>query len=94
MEDTAEISRPVIAALNTFLDGKFGGQNYVYSIQEATKKGDNYMGVVYRILITNNKKPGNNMKLILKVPPQNPLRREQFFVRPGFLRESLAYKEV
>ncbi|XP_037805479.1 uncharacterized protein LOC119599672 [Lucilia sericata] len=86
-----EISTAVIELLKNFLDAKYGPQSYKYQIQGAAKKGDNYMGVVYRITITTNS--GNKQSIILKVPPSNPLQRNQFFARAGFLREALAYEK-
>ncbi|XP_046801334.1 uncharacterized protein LOC124418625 [Lucilia cuprina] len=86
-----EISAAVIELLKNFLDGRYGQQNYKYQIQGAAKKGDNYMGVVYRITITTNSR--NEESIILKVPPSNPLQRNQFFARAGFLREALAYEK-
>ncbi|XP_058983196.1 uncharacterized protein LOC131800389 [Musca domestica] len=95
IKDT-EISSGALATLKTFLDETFGQHKYNYNIDLATKKGDNYMGVVYRITvsvhsdaISDNK---NDLKLIMKVPPQNPQRRQQFFAGPGFQREILAYR--
>lgn len=91
-QTSTEITSNVVAILSNFLDVKYGKQNYKYRIQEAAQKGDNYMGVVYRIIIETGN--GLKEKLILKVPPQNPLRRKQFFARAGFLREALAYEKV
>ncbi|XP_075157004.1 pinkman [Haematobia irritans] len=90
-DDSNEISSTVLTAVQTFLDGKFGYNNYIYQIQLVGKKGDNYMGIVYRIKVVSNNK--QTTKIILKVPPQNELRRQQFFARPGFLREALAYEQ-
>lgn len=91
-QTSTEITSSVIKILTNFLDEKYGKGNYKYQIHEAAQKGDNYMGVVYRIIIAaDNCLEG---KLILKVPPQNPLRRKQFFARAGFLREALAYEKV
>ncbi|XP_013097757.2 uncharacterized protein LOC106080772 [Stomoxys calcitrans] len=90
-DETNEIPSKVMASVNTLLDLKFGNKNYTYKIELVGKKGDNYMGIVYRIDVCATNLEKRNMKLILKVPPQNPLRRNQFFARPGFLREALAY---
>ncbi|XP_073828807.1 pinkman [Musca autumnalis] len=92
-----EISAVAIAALNNFLDTTFGINNYTYDINLATKKGDNYMGVVYRITVSPIQcdiKNENSMNLILKVPPLNLQRRQQFFAGPGFNRETLAYEHI
>lgn len=95
-EDTSnEITPSVIKILENFLDSKYGQQKYKYKIEAAAKKGDNYMGVIYRVIVFPlNDNEANKQSLILKVPPLNPLQRNQFFARAGFLREALAYEEV
>ncbi|KAM7346423.1 pinkman isoform 1-T2 [Cochliomyia hominivorax] len=93
-DDTSnEITPFVIKILGNFLDTKYEHQKYKYKIEGAAKKGDNYMGVVYRVTVIPVTKNKTEESLILKVPPQNPLQRNQFFVRAGFLREALAYEE-
>jgi hypothetical protein len=62
------------------------------SIIPGSAKGDNYMGVVYRIAITS--KRGDKLNLIVKLPPQNQVRREQFFVKDCFLREIEFYHDI
>ncbi|XP_068159831.1 uncharacterized protein pkm [Drosophila tropicalis] len=57
-----------------------------FELERASAKGDNYLGVVWRICV----RPEGS--LVLKLPPQNSVRRKQFFARPCFLRESLAYE--
>lgn len=93
-DSSTEITSSVIKILETFLDSKHGQQKYKYKIEGAAKKGDNYMGVVYRVTVFLINDKGCKQSLILKVPPLNPLQRNQFFARAGFLREALAYKEV
>lgn len=50
-------------------------------------KGDNYIGVVYRISVKSKEDNLEKLNLIIKLPPQNAARREQFFARPCFVRE-------
>lgn len=59
-----------------------------YTLELACAKGDNYLGVVWRIRV-----PPEAKSLVLKLPPQNAIRRKQFFAQPCFRRESLAYEE-
>ncbi|XP_065365871.1 uncharacterized protein pkm [Calliphora vicina] len=93
-EDTSsEISPAVVEILKKFLDAKYGHQKYNYQIKGAAKKGDNYMGVVYRVTIKTHNDNANKQSVILKVPPSNLLQRNQFFARAGFLREALAYEK-
>lgn len=61
-------------------------------IEAGSAKGDNYIGVVYRITVKPPK--GKTLNIIAKLPPQNVARREQFFVRPCFLRESEFYDVI
>ncbi|EDW00510.1 GH11819 [Drosophila grimshawi] len=60
-----------------------------YGLELACAKGDNYLGIVWRI----HQEVEGQRSLILKLPPQNTVRRKQFFARPCFTRESLAYEE-
>lgn len=61
-------------------------------IVPGSAKGDNYIGVLYRVTATNPS--GEKMNIIVKLPPQNEARREQFFARPCFIRESDFYDNV
>lgn len=67
--------------------------DYTISIDAGSEKGDNYIGVMYRVAVKdkNNK---DVLKLIIKLPPKNVARREQFFVRPCFVRESEFYDKI
>ncbi|XP_030382077.1 uncharacterized protein LOC115629698 [Scaptodrosophila lebanonensis] len=60
-----------------------------FELERGSAKGDNYLGVVWRVRIFETSTPRS---LILKLPPQNRVRRKQFFARPCFLRETLAYE--
>lgn len=52
------------------------------------------MGVIYRVKIAplNNRK--SEESVILKVLPQNPQQRNQYFAREDCLSEALAFEEV
>ncbi|KAH8368473.1 hypothetical protein KR084_012037 [Drosophila pseudotakahashii] len=59
-------------------------------LKRASAKGDNYLGVVWRLQVA----PADSQRsLVVKLPPQNRVRRKQFFARPCFLRETAAYEE-
>lgn len=61
-------------------------------IVPGSAKGDNYIGVLYRVTVTSS--DGRKLNLIVKLPPQNEVRREQFFAKECFLRESEFYDNV
>ncbi|KAI8035161.1 hypothetical protein M5D96_012108 [Drosophila gunungcola] len=67
------------------------GANPELRLNRASAKGDNYLGVVWRLQVGSDSKskPGS---LVVKLPPQNRVRRKQFFARPCFLRETAAYE--
>jgi hypothetical protein len=44
--------------------------------------------------VKSKKNDEKKLHLIAKLPPQDPARREQFFARPCFLRESEFYEEI
>ncbi|KAH8409100.1 hypothetical protein KR009_006842 [Drosophila setifemur] len=65
-------------------------------LERASAKGDNYLGVVWRLQVPCAGSPigtGSRRSLVVKLPPQNRVRRKQFFARPCFLRETAAYEE-
>lgn len=83
------------AALDTLLKEKFKLKDYSLQTTAGSSKGDNYIGIVYRVLV-NESIPKLEKKLgfIVKMPPMHPQRREQFFARPCFLREITVYEEL
>jgi len=64
------------------------GANPELRLERASAKGDNYLGVVWRLQAASDSK----RSLVVKLPPQNRVRRKQFFARPCFLRETAAYE--
>ena len=69
----------------------FADSDYKINIEAGSSKGDNYIGVLYRAIISNDK---DEFNVIVKLPPASIARREQFFARPCFLRESKFYDEL
>lgn len=73
--------------------------DYTIEISDGANAGDNYLGVVYRVKAIVNKNKQRNDKreelsIIVKIPPANQYRREQFFAREAFTRETLTYTEI
>lgn len=64
-------------------------------IEPGSKKGDNFIGIVYRILYGRaNEEKDENSSFILKIAPQNLTRRKKFGLREFFTREIFMYSEV
>jgi hypothetical protein len=76
-------------ALQELIENNLPTFNYTIELTQASGKGDNYLGVLYRIEIKRNNK--TELSLVAKLPPQNEARREQFFIVPVFKRETLFY---
>lgn len=67
------------------------------SVEAASKAGDNFIGIVYRVSFSKLEQNGKTEKvsqMIVKVAPTNLARREQFRPRDCFLREIQLYNEV
>lgn len=82
------------AALREIIKNNFDDDDYEIEYSAGSSKGDNYIGVVYRIEVRSKKNLTKTLHLIAKLPPQDSARREQFFARPCFLRESEFYDEI
>lgn len=83
--------------LNETVEAYLQTTKYDVEIELASKKGDNFLGIVYRA-ICRNKSPTNKnateLKVIIKTAPQLEQRRQAFFSRPCFLREIFLFDEV
>lgn len=55
--------------------------------------GDNYIGVLFRAR-AECRRTGRKLNIIVKLPPQNEARRNQFFAHPAFEREIYFYDTV
>ncbi|XP_019846596.2 uncharacterized protein LOC105228300 isoform X2 [Bactrocera dorsalis] len=87
-------SSKVLTALQQLLERQFSSKSFTYELLPATEKGENYIGIVYRVSVKLNTSCGVRLSnIILKMAPRNSTRRKQFFIRPCFLREALAYEE-
>lgn len=97
-------SKVVQQKLLEIAENVLGTKKLSSHVEKGTVKGDNYIGIVYRarfhVDCNNNKDKTcaedncKKLNVIIKVPPENKIRRDKFFARPTFLRESLVYDEV
>lgn len=97
--DLTEISSDVVRkALCETIEQQLKSNKYKLVVSSASKAGENnFIGIIYRVIFgtdgnENGKNP--NLQLILKVAPQNVVRRDQFFARPAFMREIYTYETV
>lgn len=70
-------------------------KKYGIFVSSASKEGeDNFCGLVYRVSSTTEDGNGSKLNIIVKVTPQNEMRRVQFHSREMFLQEIYMYNEV
>lgn len=97
-----EISEMIKESLSQVLSTELGSEKIDINIESGSKKGDNFVGIVYRVngklssYLSNGlvAKKKSSINLILKVAPTSHARREQFYARACFLREIKMYDEV
>lgn len=80
-----------------FFVEKLNSNNLKITMKSGSKNGDNFVGIIYRItgeIINGIQKNTKKLKIILKIAPSNPLRREKFLTRIAFLLEMYTYNEV
>lgn len=96
-EPTLEIielpAKIYVQALKEVIESHFktSQDNCEVKISAGSEKGDNYIGVLYRV---NVKYLKDELSIIVKLPPQSLARREQFFARSCFVRESEFYEKI
>ncbi|XP_055845868.1 uncharacterized protein LOC129911893 [Episyrphus balteatus] len=89
----------VRSALLEIIHNNIPTKNYTLQTEKGSSIGDNYVGIVHRLIISYEESDNKGslepkkMSIFVKVPPDNIQRRNQFFARPCFLRESLMYDE-
>lgn len=81
------------------IENNLGSENVSCEIIQASAKGDNYVGVIYRVKVKkltslDEKNKNNTFSMIIKLPPENEARREQFSIPIFFEREILLYTDV
>lgn len=89
------VRKAVLETIEDILQTK----NFKLKVTSASKAGENnFIGIIHRITFHKLDEDGNEngpaTNLILKVAPQNLLRRSQFVVRPAFEREIYSYEKV
>lgn len=76
-----------------FFQRNLGTENVKIEIENGCSPGDNFIGLVYRVVGTGN--DGRDVqRIFLKIAPSNATRRQRFRVRASFLREMFVYNEV
>lgn len=92
-----EITEDIRKSVSEVFEKQLNSNDIDVTYSSGSKKGDNYVGIVYCAtgkLKTENEKKSSELKLIVKVAPQNATRREQFRSRTCFIREIRMYSEV
>lgn len=92
----AEIPSDLIrsAVLET-IEHQLNSKDFRIEVTSASKAGENnFIGIIYRISFTQLNDKNSTKNVILKIAPQNVLRRSQFVVRPAFVREIYTYEKV
>lgn len=96
--DDIEITDEIRKGVSEVLIKQLNSNDIEISYEFGSKKGDNYVGIVYaatgKVKNNNNNEKLSEFKLIVKVSPQNLIRREQFRSRTCFIREIKMYDEV
>lgn len=94
--DLSALSHELItSALNDTIKSLLNTTEFETKIEPASKKGDNFVGIVYRVTCHDkNDDQAAPLKLILKVAPQHEQRREMMNSRQCFLREIYLFNEV
>lgn len=70
-----------------------GMSAYTIDTNAASKHGENFLGIVNAVTITNTL-TGQQLHLIYKIPPQNPIRRKHFKSALPFCREIDMYTKL
>lgn len=79
--------------LNQVIEETFGFKDYSMTIGPGSFLGDNYMGVIYRVIVVDNETQ-KTRSIIVKVPPLNHARRKEFKARFCFIREVVVYEDI
>lgn len=92
-------SEEIRTTLCDTIENKLKSKKYKINVSSASKVGENnFIGIIYRVTFKKEDEIENGKtsisKLILKVAPQNVARREQFVIRPAFLREIYTYDKI
>lgn len=100
--DLVDIPSEIVRAkIYETVEDQLKSKNYNLDLSAAANDGDtNYIGILYRLSFCKieenseeNAKSATH-KLIIKIAPQNLIRRARFFSRAAFLREIQVYENV
>lgn len=70
-----------------------GFKNYAIKVVHGSAIGDGFVGLIFKVTINENNSD-KSLNLILKTPPDNQVRRQQFGSMELFRREVFMYNEV
>lgn len=92
-------SDTIRSVLRETIEKTLDSKLYKFHIDLAVKLGENnFIGIIYRVSFNeideNKNSKGPIEYLILKVAPQDLKYRNEWFVRPCFLREVYMYNKV
>lgn len=89
------LSEYVRAAVIEIIKNQLKTNDFAIETSSASKAGENnFIGIIYRVSCSKQNEKTRTTNLIVKVAPQNALRRSQFVVRPAFIREIYSYEKV
>ncbi|CAG9802885.1 unnamed protein product [Chironomus riparius] len=84
--------------LNEIIENNLGKSSDEFKIicSAGSENGDGYVGEMYRIRVVDKETNEDKLNLIVKVPPENPVRRDQMFIKANviFEREADFYDNV
>lgn len=103
--DLEDIDSNIKDVLMEVIEDLLGTPNFHVGLQPGSKKGENFVGVVYRIVFSRKdadgmRKPNGQQhkkqdsNLFLKISPTNEHHRKQMSARACFLCEIYVYNEV
>ncbi|XP_055296755.1 uncharacterized protein LOC129565669 [Sitodiplosis mosellana] len=87
------LSDAIREALFEVIEDLLKTENFKVNIEPGSKKGDNFIGIVYRIIFSTADKKRSS-KLFLKIAPENEEHREKVLAHRFFLREIYVHNEV
>lgn len=91
-QESVEIPGEYFTSVIRDVIGKENITNYTTFVTSASAKGENYIGLLFRIKITGLKNgEKTELSLVLKIPPQSILMREKFPLEAVYIREVNVY---
>jgi hypothetical protein len=81
-------------ALQEIIEKNVEGDDHLIVCSAGSNKGDNYLGIVYRIDVKDKNDKSLLLSMILKTAPQVEARRVEFHAHASFQREIIFYDEV